>query len=164
MQIINNPVSGIATIYYAWKMTNQNINQHGVQTTGLGVMIGRCSLDSQHEGPGQHPMNVCCSSLSYTNDSSFRYTNDEQIDHSYRRPQRWKWTEEVKKLALYCYFRSIPGKRGYRKTMIETLTEFSKFQTRNQRLIDKDWRITKNSWLSDLDISEIYQQICRQTH
>ena len=30
-------------------MTNRNINQHGEQTTGLGVMIGRCSLDSQHE-------------------------------------------------------------------------------------------------------------------
>ena len=31
-------------------MTNQNLNQQGAQTTGLGVMIGRYSLDCSNMG------------------------------------------------------------------------------------------------------------------
>ena len=36
-------------------MTNRNINQHGAQMTGLGVMIGKCSLHSQHGGSDSIP-------------------------------------------------------------------------------------------------------------
>ena len=32
-------------------MTNPSIIQRETQTTGLGVMIGGCSFDSQHGGP-----------------------------------------------------------------------------------------------------------------
>ena len=31
-------------------MTNRNINQYWAQTADVGVMICRCSLDSQHGG------------------------------------------------------------------------------------------------------------------
>ena len=119
-------------------------------------MISRGSLDSQYA-------NVDCSSLWYTNDSSFSYTN-EQIDQSYQRPQRRKWSREVNKLALYCYCRSNPTKRGYRKRMIEIWTEFARFKTINQKLNDQVWTIRRNGWFSDSEILEIHQQIYRQIH
>ena len=138
-------------------MTNRSIIQHGTQTTGFGVMIGRCSLDSQHGGYNRRPANVGCSFSRYTNDSSFRYTNDEQIDQSHQRPQRRKWSREDNKVTLYCYFRSNPRKRGLGKRMIEIRKEFARFKTTNQRLADQVRTITKNGWFSDLEILEIHQ-------
>ena len=140
-------------------MTNGNLNQYGDQTTGLGVMIGRYSLDSQHGGPDGHPVNVGCSFSWYTNNSSFLYINNEQIDHSHQRLLRRKWTEDDNKLSLCCYFRSNPAKRGYRKRMIAIWTEFSRFKATNQRLTNQVTTITKNRWFSDLEILKIYQHI-----
>ena len=133
-------------------MTNRNVIQHGTQTTSLGVMIGRCSADGQHGGLVRHLTNVDC--------SSFRYTNDGQINHPNQRTQRRKWTRENNKLALYCYFRSKPTKKVYRKRMIEIWIEFARFKATNQRFVDQFRKITKNGRLSDL---KIHQQICRQT-
>ena len=141
------------------------INQHGAQTTGLGVIISRCSLDTQHGGTAQHPANVGCSSSRYTKDSSFRSTNNEQVAHSQQRPQRRTWTrEDFKKLTLFCYFRSNPAKRGYRKRIIEIWAKFGRFKVRNQRLDDQVRTIKNNGLFSDLKILEIHQQIYRQTH
>ena len=39
-------------------MSNHNITQPGTQETGLGVMIGSCSPDSQHGWPERHPANA----------------------------------------------------------------------------------------------------------
>ena len=38
-------------------MTNSNIIQHGTQTTGMSVMIDRCSSDRQHVWSSEHPVN-----------------------------------------------------------------------------------------------------------
>ena len=96
-------------------MTNRNLNQHGAQMTGMCVMIGRCSLDSQHRALVRSPANVCCSFSRYANNSSFRYTNDEQINHSHQRTQRRKWTNEDNKLALYCILQATLQKEGIEK-------------------------------------------------
>ena len=145
-------------------MTNRNLNQYGAQTTGLGVKIARCSLDSQHGRLDRHPANVGSSFSRYTNNFSFRYTNDKQIDHSHQRPLRIKWTWEDNKLALYYYFRSNSAKSGYRKRMREIWSEFSRFKVTNQRFTDKVRKITKTGWFSDLDILEIHPQIYWKTH
>ena len=59
--------SGVATIYYQWKkMINWSIT--GNLTTGSGIMIGRCFLDSQHRECFRHPANVGRTFLRYTND------------------------------------------------------------------------------------------------
>ncbi len=55
------------------KMLNQNMTQRGTQATGLGVMIGRCSLDSQHGRYDRHPANVGCS-FSGTHTTNFVIT------------------------------------------------------------------------------------------
>ena len=81
-------------------MSNSNITQRGTQASVLGVMIGRCSLDSQHGRPDRHPANV-----GY---SFFRYTNGDLRNHTNQRPKRKAWTMNDNQLALHCYFRSNP--------------------------------------------------------
>ena len=107
-------------------MSNLNRTQRGTQATGLGVMIGRCSPDSQHGRPERHPADV--------GNSFFRYTNDDLRNHNNQRPKRKAWTREDNQLPLYCYFRSNPAQKGYRKRMIEIWQECSNFQTTSQRL------------------------------
>ena len=94
----------------------------------------------------------------------FRYTNDEQINHSNHRLQRRKWTREGNKRALYCYFRSNPTEREYRKRMIEIWVEFARFKTKNPRLADQVRTIIKKCWFSDLEILEFHRQIYRETY
>ena len=60
----------------------------GTQAIGLGLMIDRCSSDSQHERPKRHPANVGC--------SFFRYTNDDLRNHTNQRRKRKTWTNEGK--------------------------------------------------------------------
>ena len=67
-------------------MSNHNITQRGTLKTGLGVMIGRCSSDSQHVRTGRHPTNV--------GSSFFRYINDDVKYHNDQRPKRKTWAWE----------------------------------------------------------------------
>ena len=125
------------------KMSNHNITQRGTQATGLGIMIGKCSPDSQHRRPDLHPANVRF--------SFFRYMNDVVRNHSYQRPKRK--TREDNKLALHCKFRSNFSQKGCRKRMIEIWQECANFQT-SQCLDDQLRTITKKGWFSDLEILE----------
>ena len=116
-QILNNPwVWYNHNILPMIKMSNRNITQRGTQTTGVGIMIGRCSPDSQHEGNACRPANV--------GSSSFRYTNDDLTNHTNQRHQHRKWTWEDNKFAPHCYFRSNPTQRWFRKRMIENALDF----------------------------------------
>ena len=131
-------------------MPNLNITKRGTQAIGLGVMICRCSLDSQHGRPDCHPANVGC--------SLFRYMNDDISNHNDQRPKRKTWTREDNHLALHCYFRSNPSKRGDRKRMIEIWQECTSFQTTSQRLADQVRTIMKKGWFSDLEILDMHQK------
>ena len=148
---INNPWARYSHIIPPMiKMSNHNITQRGTQATGLGVMIGRCSTDSQHVRPDRHPTNVGC--------SFFRYINDDVTNHNEQRPKRRTWTREENQLVLECYFRSNPSQRGHRKRMIEIWQEDSIFQTTSQRLADQLRTITKKGWFSDLELLEIHKK------
>ena len=129
------------------KMSNSYFTQRGAQDSDLGVMIGRCSLDSQHGRPSRHPTNVDC--------SLFRYTNNDSMNPTNQRPKRKTRTREDNQLALHCYFKSNPTKRGYRKRM-EIWQELSIFQTTSQRLADQVRTIMKKGWFSELEIIEIH--------
>ena len=110
-QIINNPLVWYShNIPAMIKMTNHNITQRGTQDTGSGVMIGMCSLDSQHGRHDRHPANVGCSSF-------FRLTNNGESNQNDQGPKRKTWTREDNQLAQQCYFKSNPSQRGYK--MIE---------------------------------------------
>ena len=101
------------------KMSNLNITKRGTQATGSGVIIGRCSLDSQLWRPDHHPANV-----GY---SLFRYLNKDISNQNYQRTKRKTWTRENNQLGLDCYFKSNPSQRGYRKRMIEMWQECASF-------------------------------------
>ena len=133
------------------KTSNSYFTQRGSQDSDLGVMIGRCSLDSQHGRPDRHHANVGC--------SLFRYTNNDSMNPTNQRPKRKTWTREDNQLALHCYFMSNPTQRGYRKRMMEIWQELSIFQTTIQRLADQVRTIMKKGWFSELEIIEIHQKI-----
>ena len=132
------------------KMSNYNITQRGTQATVLGVMISRCSRDSQHRRPDRHPTNVGCSFISYI--------NDDVRNHNDQRPKCKTWTREDNQLALQCYFRSNPSQSGYRKRMIEIWQECAKFQATSQRLDNQVRIIIKKGWFSDIEILEIHKK------
>ena len=119
-------------------MSNSYFTQRGAQDSGLGVMIGRCSLDSQHGRPVSHPANVGC--------SLFRYTNSDLKNRTNQRPKRKTQTRQDNQLALHCYFRSNP-------------TQISNFQTTSQRLADQVRTIMKKGRFSELEIIEMHQKI-----
>ena len=74
------------------KIANPNLIHRWTKKKGLSVMIGRCSHDSQHSGPGWSPANVNC--------SNFRYTNNYQSKYSTLRHQQKKWTREDNKKLI----------------------------------------------------------------
>ena len=131
------------------KMSNHNITKRRTQATGLGVMIGRCSPDSQHGRSDRHPTNVGCFFF-------FGYINDDVRNHNDQRSTRKTWTREDNQLGLQCYFWSNPSQRGNRKRMIEIWQECSTFQTTSQRLVFQVRTIFKKSWFSDLELLEIH--------
>ena len=85
------------------KISNIIIMQHETQTTGPGVMIDKCSPDSQHGGLDDHPANV---------GSSFYFGTNQRSHHK-------QWTREDNKLAIHCYFKSNSTQSRPRKRMIE---------------------------------------------
>ena len=74
------------------KMTNSNFTQRGAKDSDLVVMIGRCSLDSEHGRPDLHPANVGCSLLRYTNSDLKNCTN--------QRPKRKGKTDNLHYTAI----------------------------------------------------------------
>ena len=132
-------------------MSNSYFTQRGAQDSDLGVMIGRCSLDSQHGRPDRHPANVGC--------SLFRYTNSDLKNRTNQRPRRKTWTWEENQLALHCYFTSNPTQRGCRKRRMEIWQELSNVQITSQRLADQVRTIMKKGWFLELEIIEIHQKI-----
>ena len=136
------------------KISYLNITQRGTQGTGAGVMIGRCSPDSQHGRRERHPANVGCSFFRYTTDDLRKFTNQS--------PKRKAWNWEDHQLATHCYFRSNDTQRGYRKRMIEIWQECSNFHTTSKRLADQVRTIIKKRWFADLEIIEIHQKIKNQ--
>ena len=149
-QILNNPWFWYShNIPPMIKISNHNITQRGTQATGLGVMIGRCSPDSQHVRSDRHPANVGC--------SFFRYTNEPR-NHTNQRRKCKTWTWEDNQLARHSYFWSNHTQPGYRKRMIKIWQEFASFQTTSQKLADQIWTIIKQIWFSDLEILEILKK------
>ena len=123
------------------KMSNSYFTPRGTQDSDLGVMIGRCSLDSQHGRLDRHHVNVGC--------SLFRYTNNDSTNPTNQRPKQKTWTREDNQLA----------KRGYRKRIMDIWQELSIFQTTSQRLADQARTIMKKGWFSELVIIEMHQKI-----
>ena len=61
--------------------------------------------------------------------------------------------------VTHCCFKSNPTQRGYRKRMVEILTESVKFDTTSQRLADRVKLILKKHRLNNLEIIKINGQV-----
>ncbi len=91
-------------------MSEMKYITRGTQTSGLCVMMGRCSLDGQHGGPGAHPANVGSTfhfRYSTQDESSPERRIDEHNNSSLRsarytrarRPVKLVYTEKVSNRA-----------------------------------------------------------------
>ena len=112
------------------KIANNGVNETG--TKGEGLSPGRCLMAQQHE-PGRHQATA-------------------------RRIRR-KWSQEDNRIVMECYYRSEPGRIGYRKRMHNIWTSKDMFPVTEQRLIDQKSQIIKKQWLSNLELEEIQQSI-----
>jgi len=112
------------------KIANNGVNETG--TKGEGLSPGRCLMAQQHE-PGRHQATA-------------------------RRIRR-KWSQEDNRIVMECYYRSEPGRIGYRKRMHNIWTSKDMFPVTEQRLIDQKSQIIKKQWLSNLELEEIKQSI-----
>ena len=105
-------------------MSNQNFENSGINRAGPvgeGSSPGRCSL-VQQQGPVCHPTTV-----------------------------RTKWSKNVNKIVMECFFRSKPfdddskSIRGYRQQMMQEWKGHGVFEITEQRLCDQARAIWKNS-------------------
>ena len=86
-------------------MPNLNITKRGTHSTSLGVMISRCSPDSQHGRPSRHPANAGC--------SLFKCMNDHIINHNDERPKRKTWTRKT----IILHYTAILGATLHKETV-----------------------------------------------
>ena len=119
-------------------MSNQNFENNGVNGTrplGEGSSPGRCFLVQQPE-PGRHQVTV-----------------------------RMKWNKEVNKAVMECFYRSKPfdeeekSVRGIRQRMFREWRARRLFESTEQRVCDQARAISKNGWLSQLELEAIKRQL-----
>ena len=58
-----------------------------------------------------------------------------------------------------CYLLSEPNIRGYRKCMLSLWLQKDMFWVSEQRLVDQENTIRRNSWMSDLEIEELERKV-----
>ena len=119
------------------EMSNQNSKNNSVNRAGPvgeGNSPSRCSVLRQ-QGAGRHPTTV-----------------------------RTKWSKNVKKIVMECFFRSKSFDddskpiRGYRQRMMQEWKEHGVFEITEQRLCDQARAIRKNSWKMTEAESEIVNE------
>ena len=76
-----------------------------------------------------------------------------------KRTPRTAWSKEVNKIAMKCFYKSEPSKRGYRKRMFAKWQEIGVFNVSEQRLADQVRAIKNNNFLSNVELEEIEREI-----
>ena len=105
--------------------TNNGMN--GTRTTfSEGVLPGRCPVVKQHR-PGRQSATAL----------------------------KKKWNKDENKVAIECYLKSDPTRRGYRKRMHNIWIDKTSINISEQRLADQVNQIKKKGWLTELEIEEI---------
>ena len=113
-------------------MSNTNCSNNGMNETEASsnsVSPGRCTMEPQH-GPGRHQATA-----------------------------RIKWSKEVNKIVMRCFYKSEPNKRGYRKRMLEIWTDIGVFEVTEQRLADQSRAIRINGLLTGIELEEIQREV-----
>ena len=79
----------------------------------------------------------------------------EERDPEVEMMVRIRWTKEVNKLVMRCFYQSNPTRRGCRKRMIAIWKENETFEITEQRLVDQARVIRTNEWLTEAELEEI---------
>lgn len=77
------------------------------------------------------------------------------IQRNPRQALRTNWTKELNKIVMWCYFKSDPTKRGFRKRMHTIWKEKGLFDLSEQKLAGQARAIKANSWLSEVELDDI---------
>ena len=80
---------------------------------------------------------------------------EKKRDSEVEKVVRRRWTKEVNKLVMRCFYQSDPTRRGYRKRMIAIWREIGTFEVTKQRLVDQLRIIRTNEWLIKVELEEI---------
>ena len=119
-------------------MDYQNIVNNGVNETGTegeGLSPGRCLMAQQHE-PGRHQATA-------------------------RRIRR-KWSQDDNRIVMECYYRSEPGRIGYRKRMHSIWTSKAMFPVTEQRLLEQKNQIIKSNGFPVWNLKRLSNQLKMQ--
>ena len=87
-------------------ISNTNCSNNGVnanEASSNSVSSGRCTIEPQY-GPGRHQATA-----------------------------RIKWSKEINKIMMRCFYKSEPNKRGYRKRILEIWKDIGVFEVTEQR-------------------------------
>ena len=76
---------------------------------------------------------------------------------------RRRWTKEVNKLMMRCFYQSDPTRRGYQKRMIAVWREIGTFEITEQRLVYQARVIRINEWLTEVELEEIRRKSFKPT-
>ena len=84
---------------------------------------------------------------------------EEESDHEVEMMVRRRWTKEVSKLVMTCFYKSDPTRTGYRKRIIAICKDIGIFEITKQRLVDQVRVIRTNEWLTEMELQEIGKTI-----
>ena len=117
-------------------MSNQSISINGVNeartNSGEGLSLGGCPTEQQG-GLGRHRTSA-------------------------KGGRRRKWSQEVNRIVMECYYSNNPEVVGYRERMHMIWKEKGMFDVKEQRLLDQKWQIVTKKWFSDLELNEIKEK------
>ena len=118
-------------------MSNQSVSINSVKeartNSGEGLPPGRSSTEQQG-GPGRHRTTA-------------------------KGSRRKKWSQEVNRIVMECYYSSNPEVVGYIERMHMTWKEKGMFDVKEQRLLDQKLQIVTEKWFSDLELNEIKERL-----
>ena len=100
--------------------------------SGEGLSPGRCSTEQQG-GPGRYRITA-------------------------KGGRRRKWSQEVNRIAMECYYSSNPEVVGYIERMHMIWKEKGILDVKEQRLLDQKWQIVTKKLFSDLELNEIKEK------
>ena len=127
-----------------------------IQDLGRPVLPTGGATVSEPPGPGVIVGNTPGAGvLSLPNDEKDEKENNKRNN----RNTRARWTKEVNKTVMRCFYQSDPTKRGYRKRMMTIWREIGLFDVTEQRLADQTRAIRTNGWLSVVELEEIEREI-----
>ena len=73
--------------------------------------------------------------------------------------KRRKWTSQEHKIVMECYLLSEPRIRGYKKRILSLWLQEGMFWVTEQGLDDQANTISKNSWMTELEIEGLERKV-----